>query len=314
MSFKEMGGELLIRSPTNKYNYYFNMLLSRCVNMFKFNGLPATVNEQYFNIALMTAGQCSITKINNEYYAILGYRGGQPNTYYLPNSYIIANPYLNVSENIGITDKRLTVFYNSSVDEIVPTANGLAGLITTTAQQLTSIDVSIEKALENTRLTAFITVENDNQKKSCEMALKKMQQGEDVTAVSGDVYGDIKISPLANSEISKYFQSFIETRQYILANFYHSLGVNSNYNLKRAQLSSDEIKTNDDVLIINTVDMLQERKKCVKEFNEKTGLNITVDFSDEWKNLKKIQEGSTNSLDTQTNMETGGDNNVPNGQ
>lgn len=283
-----------IRSPTELYNYYFNILLSRCSNMFKFTNLPKTVNENYFNISLMVNGQCSLTKVNDNWYGIYGMRGSEPNAYYLPTQYVIANPYLNISESKDITSNDITIFYNSAVDEICPTASGLFGLISNTAEQLASIDISIRKAIENSRVIAFLTAENENEKISAEKALKSMQEGDDIVAVKS-LYDNIKLSPLSNDNISKNLQAFIETRQYIIANFYHNLGVNSNYNLKRAQISNEEIKTNDDVLIINTADMLNERKKCVEEFNKKSGLSLTVDFSEEWQTLK-----AEKSLDVQT--------------
>ena len=110
-----------------------------------------------------------------------------------------------------------------------------------------------------------------------------------------------KINPFLNgANIPEVIRELVELRQYILANFYHSIGINSNYNLKRAQISNEEIKTNDDILIVNTYEIKSQLEKGCKEFNEKTGLNISVRYSDAWQQLRETETAE----ETETTEET----------
>ena len=49
--------------------------------------------------------------------------------------------------------------------------------------------------------------------------------------------------------------------------FYHSIGVNANYNMKRERVSGEEIAVNDECLIINVIDMLNNLQEAVQKIH-----------------------------------------------
>lgn len=288
--------------------FYFNTSLKQLIpivtKMVDFKGLPDSVNQRYFKTALFMTGQCALLKWNKVWYAVVGSRGGKPDPYYKPTFFTLANPALG-SEIIPLEYETIAMFYLTSIDELtsyVGMGGGLSGLIVRTATLLSNIDFSIDTAVKKSRIVSIVTCENSTVKNRIDDIIKRIMNGEDVFTVNQDYTEDIKINPfLQGANIPEIIQQLVELRQFILAQFYHCLGVNSNYNLKRAQISNEEIKTNDDLLIVNTADIIAELQECCKLCNAKTGLNISVDYSEEWKKLQRSEETETETEETETN-------------
>lgn len=296
------------RAINNNYNiiygYYMQELSNKVNSIFEFENLPETVDENFFKLSLILTGHCSLVNIKNEWYAVHGQRGGTPNPYYIPENYIIANPALG-SETVKTTDNKITVFYLTPFDECTTIGTGLFGLINRTADSLTHTDISINTALKNSRVVAICECSTDTDKERINETFNKMRSGGDVFTVKTGFDDEIKINPFLNgANIPEVIRELVELRQYILANFYHSIGINSNYNLKRAQISNEEIKTNDDILIVNTYEIKSQLEKGCKEFNEKTGMNISVRYSDAWQQLRETETAETEETNnTETESE-----------
>lgn len=296
---------------------YVQELSNKVTSMFEFTGLPESVNENFFKLNLILTGQCALYKtdkwqnttgienwVNDSWVAVHGQRSGEPNVYYIPKGYVIANPAIK-SETIPDykTNPNITIFYLTPFDECTTLGSGLYGLIMRTAHKLADIDVSIKTAVINSRVVALWEVDNDAQQSRVNETLRKMRQGEDVFAIKTGYESEIKINPyLQGANLPETIRELVELRQYILANFYHALGINSNYNLKRAQISNKEIETNDDVLIVNTAEIIKQLTECCKEFTAKTGIELSVDYSEAWKQLKETE---TNTNETEEEPKEG---------
>lgn len=260
--------------------------------MFTFSGLPKTVNERYLKASLILTGNCAIWKPKNkpDWYAVKGTMGAEPNAYYIGTEYVIANPVLG-SENIKTDDPRIQVFYWSSNDEIFqPLTSGLFKLIERTARTLTELYRSTLIAIRHSRVVNIFSASTKNEQDSLNTLLQDMIDGKDVFTSIQNFKSLIQVNPvLADAPIKDILQEFIETEQFHLAQFYHAIGVNSNYNLKRAQVNNEEIMTNAYILVVSLADVLPTLQRCCEEFNAKTGLSISVDFSEDWKKMREME-------------------------
>ncbi|WP_294242426.1 hypothetical protein [Pseudobutyrivibrio sp.] len=293
------------KTPSFNYLYkgYFMELLSKTIRMFEFKGLPETVNDRYLKTSLILTGNVALWKpksvINNklatsgEWYAVKGTLGAEPTAYYIPSQYVISNPILG-SENIAVTDERITVFYWNSLDEVFSAqpdcGGGLYFLIDRTARILAEIYRSTITALKNSRVVNIFSAATNNEKETLNQLLSKMRNCEDVFTALQDFKSKVDVNPvLQEVSIKDILQEFVELEQFYLAQFYHAIGVNSNYNLKRAQINNEEIMTNAYILIVSLADVLPTLQRCCDEFNSKTGLSISVDYSEEWKKMQEMQ-------------------------
>lgn len=301
------------------YKGYFMELLDKIIPMFSFTGLPETVNERYFKAALILTGNCALWKTKGNWYAVKGTRGAQPNEYYIGTEYIIANPILG-SANVKWTDKDIQVFYWNSLDELFANTmenSGFYFLIDRTARILAEIYRSTITALKNSRLTNVFSALNNNEKESINKIITDMRNCEDSFTSIQDFRSKMTVNPaLQDTPIKDLLQEFVELEQFWLAQFYHAIGVNSNYNLKRAQINNEEIMTNAYILVVSLADLLPTLQRCCEEFSAKSGITLTVDFSEDWKKMREMEmhtpeddnedEDSPNS--DEDNTEEGDDN------
>lgn len=301
--------------PAFEYVYkgYFMDLTSKTVRMFKFDGLPETVNEGYLKTSIILTGNCALYYPKNivnkalapeGWYAVKGTLGAEPTAYYTGSEYVIANPILG-SENIKLTDKRVQVFFWNTLNELFnPLTSGLYFLIDKTARVLAEIYRSTVIALKNSRVVNIFSASNSNEAKTLNKLLSAMRNGEDVFTAIQDFKAKMQVNPvLENAHIKDILQEFVELEQFTLAQFYHAIGVNSNYNLKRAQINNEEIMTNSYILIVSLADVLPTLQAACEEFNSKTGLSISVDYSPEWKEMQQQQNNGDENDNDRPNLD-----------
>ena len=277
------------------FTHYFNMLYDKVSNMFIWENIPKSIDINYLNRCLFLKGHCAIFKKNDTFYAASGNFSGQPNEYYQPTEYVIANPVLG-SYNLKI-GKECIIFYNSAKDIqyndfpiMTVSKGGLYSLIYRTAILLSDNECSINVAQKNSRFFAFATADTENAYKSTSEVFKKIYNGEGFAIAKSDIASTISISPLATGggSVSPTLQTLIDIQQYFLAQFYHAIGINSNFNMKKERLVSDEIAINDTATEINIKSMLEMRENNVVAFNALFDMSCDVSLSEEWK--RKINE------------------------
>lgn len=279
--------------------HYFNMLYDKVSNMFAWENLPKSIDINYLNRCLFLKGHCAFFKLNNNFYVASGGFAGEPNEYYMPSQYIIANPVL--GSHTFTINKDCVILYNSSKDIqyndfplLSVEKGGLYSLIYRTAILLSDNECSINVAQKNSRFFAFASADTENAYKSVSEVFKKIYNGDGFAIAKSDIASTISISPLATGggSVSPTLQTLIDIQQYFLAQFYHAIGVNSNFNMKKERLVSDEIAVNDTATEVNINSMLEMRENNVKSLNNLFNLNCNVILSDLWrqKTIEKTEE------------------------
>lgn len=256
------------------------ILYSRIVNTIIYEGLPAGLaeHEQTLRLFLFKYGKLAIYKLRDgtftaqpfEYSKIL-------DGWYVPTGGIITNPYLPKGEQTkNFLLKDIPILYNSTPDMYNYSRNSLVSdLVYKTSYQLAESDISYYCIQRNHRLIMVLTAEEDKQRAEANAILEKMYMGEADITMSEDLISHIKVNPISSTSSRAILSELVEFTQYILANFYHSFGINSNYNLKREQLSANEIDVNEDALSLNIEDMLYARRQSLEKINAMWGTNIS---------------------------------------
>lgn len=278
--------------------------------MFDFKGLPETVNEEFLQRELIVNGAVGFTDFNGDLYSLRGNYGGEPDEYYLPTEFIIANPVLGskiikIGENgvvmFGSTSDRFAPYLRDGIAGKGKKKNALWGVrgsvlynyICRTAQILHDIDISAISVLKTSRVSYFVSVKDDQKKAAAELALKRLFDGELSTVFESDILDSIKFDFAPQSQsAAALMRELAEKYQFYLAEFYHAIGVNSNYNLKRERLNTAEVQLNDEPLLINIADMLECRQRAAEEINKLYGTSITVELSEEWRRDREQADDS----------------------
>lgn len=254
------------------FNFYFSWLLSKLHQLFIWENLPDTIDEQVLNDLLFLDGQVIWFKQNNNLYAVNGSYGGKINEYYLPTEAIVANPVLGSHQlQIG---KDCVVMTNSSTDRTY-CSMGLAPLINQTATLLADNIVSINCAQINTRIQALVVADSTQQKNSAELIMKELYSGKPFKVLEDSMIDKIKVNPITANPAAN-ISELVELHQYIIAQFYQNVGIKMNAVMKKERLITEEINSQENFLAVSLETMEKARKTAVEKINELFGTEISV--------------------------------------
>lgn len=253
---------------------YISYMLARTQQMFKWNNLPDTIPQRMLELYLQTNGNSCITRVDGELYAFTGGLGGEPDAYYMPTIYTVANPALKFSKNLKINEDCVVIPSDSMYLGLIP-------MFKRYATQLSENDISMNMVDIITRIQALISAPDDRTKASAEQFISDIQDGK--LGVIGETafFDGIKVAPYA-AHNNDQMTNLIEYQQYIKASWYNDLGLQSNYNMKRESINSNESQMNEDALLPLIDDMLLRRQEACDKINEMFDTNISVELSSSW--------------------------------
>lgn len=265
---------------------YFKYLLSRTQMMFKYTNLPETIDPILLERMLQVNGVACITKAPNDseseqLYAFSGSFGGELDIYYRPTKFVVANPHLGkegFSKEVivnGTEEHTGVIMYNDSEWQ------GLTPLICRYAALMTENVLTVRVADIMLRKMDIIIAGTDKAKKSSEVFLKKLENGELAALADSAFMESIRTLPVSNYNGS-YLIQFIELQQYLKGSFYNELGLRANYNMKREAIGEGESTLDADSVLPLCENMLSSRRKCVAEINELFDTEISVDYNSAW--------------------------------
>lgn len=296
-------------NKTEMLDSYVRYFLARLQCMFKYDGLPATIPAKWFEHYLLCNGNCIIARVNDDLYALTGGMGNDATPYYIPAGYIVANPWLKTedgtlskqywTESIDINGERheqdAVLVFNDTYSQ------GVLPLLNRYCSQLVENDISLNIADILARATINISAADDKTKASAELYLKRLRDGQ-LGVMSEQAF----IEGLNIREFHYVAQSItplIEYHQYIKASLFNELGLNSNYNMKRESINSNESQLNDDMLHPLVDNMLKERREGIARVNEFFGTDITVSFDSAWLENEKEEQAVLKGMETPEDMQ-----------
>lgn len=257
-------------------------MLNRTGSLFKYENLPKDVDERMLELYLQTYGACFFTKVEDKYYVFRAGYGGEPDVYYRPTVAIVANPALRLSKEYKIGEDGIVCINDTMMQGLIPTFSLYGSLI---AENI----ISMRLALINNRHTATITATTDANKKSAELYLKRLSDGEQGVMLDKSLGDGIHVQPVRQGN-DNALTALIEHQQYLKASEFNAIGINANYNMKRESITSSESDLNNESLFPMIDDMLECRKKWIDLVNALYGLDISVDLSSVWKHKKQASE------------------------
>lgn len=279
---------------------YVWTMLNRTNEMFEYNGLPDTIPAEIFELYLQVNGQCAITEVGGNLFAIPGGLGGPQDPYFRPVLYIAAVPGLrdgnkSFSKSMKVLnhlESYAPVEYNG---ECVLVKNdtlmrGLLYLFSRYGTQLTENDISIRSSQINARAHVNITAETDSEAASARAYMQALEAGKLEIIMGKAMMDTLNVQNLSMNSANVIIQ-LIELQQYLKASWYNEIGLNANFNMKREYQSEEELQANTDVLLPLIDNMLKCRKEAIDLVNSTYGTNITVKKNSAWEN--KQQERDT---------------------
>lgn len=257
------------------YDFYFKWLLSKTCSCFYFKNLPETLDEFYIKSTLLCEGDICISEWGGKLYAVSGFAGGEPDEYYKPTIYTMAQPRLG-SKSVKIGENGV-VIYNAPIDAYI--SGGIYGLISQTSTLLADNIVSINCCQINSRVAAFVTADSDSQAIAAENILKNLYAGKPYKVMRSDLIDKINVNPIATAATSNTISELVELHNYIIANYFQSIGIRANNMRKKAHLLQDEIDVQNEFLQVSIYEIMSSWQKGFDKVNEMFGTEIEVCLS-----------------------------------
>lgn len=257
------------------YDFYFKWLLSKTCACFYIKNLPETMDEFFVKSTLIVDGDLGVTDFNDKIYAVNGAPGGQPDEYYVPTQYTIANPVL--GSKIFTRGVDGVVIYNADIDRYVP--GGLFGLIDQTATLLADNIISINCNQINTRVSVVFTADSEAQAIAGEAILKRMYTGAPYQVLRSDLIDKINVNPIASNANAQNLTELVELNNFIIANYFQSIGIKANNIRKKSHMLQDEIDVQNDYLQISITEIMASWQSGFDKVNELYGTDIHVELN-----------------------------------
>lgn len=281
-----------VNSVPKGFAYYRHSLLEKCFGMFTYDGLPETLPAEQLESRLIMTGYSAVFYNEKAQGLVTSYGGlSGVDKYYLPTDFVYAQPALG-SDNLTV-HSNCVIIWNSQVDQYERI--GLWELIKRYARLLADFDSSINIATVNYRSTKNNVVATDQVAKSVDEAMRRIELGQRYTINQNSILDLYKTVPW-NDEKDGKIQELLNAKEQTLSNFLSEIGVKTAKD-KRERVITDEMSADDQLLTVNTGDMLRWRQKGVEEINKVFGTNITVKKSDEYQ-LKGDDEYDVNRIST----------------
>ena len=271
---------------------HFHNLLTAALSRFKYEGLPDTMPANFVEGVFLTNGTAGTGRDNKsgELYTVPGgYYGEYAG--YLPKMYKGVLVDINIDGEAG---KDVAVGWNNSA--LMPDL-----ILMQYASILAEIDVSEKCNVLYSRFLRIPKVKDEKEKQAITSAIKNISDGKVDALISSNIHdareliaGDKEenfLDLVDVREIDK-LQYLNQYRDNIIKRFFQIFGQKSQVSSKMAQMTDDEIHSNDSISMVLSYDALRQRQRWAEDVNRIFGTNITVDFSECWKDeVKEMAAG-----------------------
>lgn len=308
MAIKEWAGLSCKRvQPTDVdalYHFFFRDLYNSASKIILIDGLPEKADINFVMTHLLTTGHIATIKLNDEIYMTNGYLGGDRDENYYGTKVIGANPILGSYELKRGVDGEvtfLTPFDNIPLISDNPYGNrgGIYGLLAYTAALLADNVCSLNSAQINGRVQAIITAEDSTIASTAEAVLKDLYAGKPYKVITEELYKRVHVNPLSASVQAHQLIELIEVQQYIRAMFWNSIGIDSNYNMKRERLITAEVESNFNALKVPITTMLESLNDGFDKTNKALGTKLHAKLNPVYKSI--VNESSKPVVTLQQN-------------
>ena len=189
-----------------------------------------------------------------------------------------------ISTKKWMIGKDCEVIYNNSLQDsiwYIKSDSGLYTFIARYARQLADIEASINIYTVNTRATSMPVSDDKSVKESIELFFKKLAMGERAIITDNNIIEKFRSVDINPHPIKDGINDLLIARDKLLEQFYRDIGIRM-YQPKKAQVTESELESNDQLLLINTDDMLNARKEGLERVNNMFGIEASVKLNEKF--------------------------------
>ena len=268
------------------YNKYKMLSL----NMFRWEGLPQTIESRHIENSLFNYGLCLI--VNDDdlgFISVPCNYGAYMNVNNVPTEVITCGfNYIKTFDYIRKDKNKCQLILNNDL------AIGNEQYIFDYAQRMFEVENCIRVNINQQKFPWFVNT-TPNNKKTMEVMFEKVMNGDPYILGSKDQIGNVEVLTLNTPYIADKLNEYkYELEREVLS--FH--GLNNNFE-KKERLLVDEVNSNNDFIDRNVELMYRQRQLACESLNKKFGWNVRViNLNEEVKESQKLKldnmEGNNN--------------------
>ena len=268
-------------SDDTAYNYYRLELLKKLLPLFKYSGVPDTIDIDFFESCLLIHGMAAVFEHDGKLIVMNVSPTDRPNKYYICDKVHYSNPIIGSEE---LTDgETAAVCYNTQLAKWGMIAGSEADTINKYAELLAACDISMRVTLKNARLTHIARTNDKQSVQEYTDLVNGVANGANAVAIysESDLLapdGGLTTLPTVTSGVD-YMRQIAESREYLYNSFLSEYGLSANTVLKRERQLTTELDMQERKPEFNILSLLEQRRKNVEKINAMFGTNITVELA-----------------------------------
>lgn len=272
--FKKPKGEQWPAAYRNNitFQYYYNLLKSIAMSTFEWHNMPDSVDVRYLELTLFNFGMAVFFRdeILEDYVALTTSIGGRLNVYRIPME---RRAYAPNGYNVSLNSSNSVLIFNNLLH------TNMASDIMYYAIRLTDIDMTIQTNVKAQKTPLLI-------RSSQEQKLSLLNFYEQHEGNVPFIFADSKFQMNPIEVINTNAPFVAKDLQFLKMQIYSEalsfLGIETDPNMKRERLITDEIGGKMGGVLANRYNRLNARNEACKEINNMFGLDISVTFKSEF--------------------------------
>lgn len=279
MYLDDFGGVVRNRKPTytSMMKYWRNVLFEYSMKLFTWKGLPESIPQREIESRLYMYGKCGINYVPESgteegiltgggLYACDVSLFGVTNYYDEYNEYTWNTPLNSGTCRIDVDGVLLE--NNSLRDGIFHKINYYANILSHTC-------LSYISGCVNGRANTVVETIGASGAQTAQTLLNDLYEGK-VAKVVNRGFSELRFTDINRDSVRGNFIPLYSTIGYILADFLTEIGIKK-ANEKKERMLVDEVKSNNNLLLLNMKDLYEMRKEGAKKLNKVFGLNVSVE-------------------------------------
>lgn len=250
-----------------RLNLIYNKYKMLSLNMFRWEGLPETIESRHIENSLFSYGLCLI--VNDKdlgYISVPCNYGANMNVNAVPTEVISCGfNYIKTFKYLGKDKENCQLILNNDL------AIGNEQYIFDYAQRMFEVENCIRVNINQQKFPWFVNT-TPNTKKTIDTMFQKVMNGEPYILGSKEQIGNVEVLTLNTPYIADKLNEYkYELEREVLS--FH--GLNNNFE-KKERLLVDEVNSNNDFIDRNVELMYRQRQLACEQMNKKFGWNVRV--------------------------------------
>lgn len=278
------------------YIHYYNRLTELAISMFKWDGLPDSVDARFLELTLFSDGMAVFFKddVMDKYLALQTMIGGNLDVYRIPK---IRTAYASNGYNMRLDENNSVIIFNNMLH-----TNCLAD-IELFAQKLYECDRTMIVNIKAQKTPIMITCD-ENQRLTMKNLYAQYDGNEPFIFGSKDI--DMKKVQAIITGAPYISDKLYETKTQIWNEAMTYLGISNVSMIKKERMVTDEVSRNMGSTVASRYTRLEMRKQACKQINAMFGLHVNVEYR---KDVQTYTDEDMGISVNETDVDNGGNAN-----